>query len=89
MNEHRQCAFLRKKDKELILVVANFDDAPARIWIKIPTHAFDCMAIPVTEKERDCKDLLTGKKEKKALIPDGTIYVEVPAQDGTVLKFKL
>ena len=89
MNEHRQFAFLRKKDKELILVVANFDDAPARIWIKIPTHAFDCMAIPVTEKERDCKDLLTGKKEKKALIPDGTIYVEVPAQDGKVLKFKL
>lgn len=89
MNEHRQFAFLRKKDKELILVVANFDDAPARIWIKIPAHAFDCMDIPVNEKERDCKDLLTGKKEKKALIPDGTIYIEVPAQDGKVLKFKL
>ena len=89
MNEHRQFAFLRKKDKELILVIANFDDQPARSWVKIPAHAFECLDIPVSEKERDCKDLLTGKKEKKALIPDGTLYVELPANGGKVLKFKL
>ncbi|MDE5998648.1 MAG: alpha-amylase family protein, partial [Bacteroidaceae bacterium] len=89
MNEHRQYAFLRKKDKELILVVANFDEAPANIWVKIPAHAFDCMDIPVSEKERECKDLLTGAKEKKALIPDEALYVEIPAQGGKVIKFKL
>ena len=34
--------------------------------------------------------LLTGKKEKpQALIPDGTIYVELPPQGGKVLKYKL
>lgn len=89
MNEHRQYAFLRKKDKELILVVANFDEAPANIRVKIPAHAFDCMDIPVSNKERECKDLLTGKKEKKALIPDEAIYVEIPAQGGKIIKFKL
>lgn len=89
MNEHRQYAFLRKHEKELILVVANFDDKLARSWVKIPAHAFNCMNIPVCDKEYECKDLLTGKKEKKALIPDGTIYVEIPANGGRVLKFKL
>ena len=89
MNEHRQFAFLRKKDRELIFVIANFDDQPARSWVKIPAHAFDCLDIPVSEKERECKDLLTGKKEKKVLIPDGTLYVELPANSGKVLKFKL
>lgn len=89
MNEHRQYAFLRKHEKELILVVANFDDKLARSWVKIPAHAFNCMNISVCDKEYECKDLLTGKKEKKALIPDGTIYVEIPANGGRVLKFKL
>ncbi|MDE5550614.1 MAG: alpha-amylase, partial [Bacteroidaceae bacterium] len=89
MNEHRQYAFLRKKDKELILVVANFDEAPANIWVKIPAHAFDCMDIPASNKEWECKDLLTGEKEKKALIPDEALYVEIPAQGGKVIKFKL
>lgn len=89
MDEHRQYAFLRKQDKDLIVVVANFADEPARSWVKIPAHAFDCLGIPAEEKERECKDLLTGKKEKKVLLPDGTIYLEIPANGGRVLKFKL
>ncbi|MBR2631614.1 MAG: alpha-amylase family protein [Bacteroidaceae bacterium] len=89
MDEHRQYAFLRKQDKDLIVVVANFADEPARSWVKIPAHAFDCLGIPAEEKERECKDLLTGKKEKKVLVPDGTFYLEIPANGGRVLKFKL
>ena len=89
MDEHRHYAFLRNSGKELILVVANFSAEPARMWTKIPAHAFDCMDIPVSNKPRDCKYLLTGKKETKTLIPDGTIYLEVPANGGKVLKFKL
>ena len=89
MNEHRQFAFLRKAGKELILVVANFDDKPARSWIKIPTHAFEVLDIP-TKQGVECKELLTGKKETKCdLIPDGTIYVELPANGGKVIKYKL
>lgn len=89
MNPHRQYAFLRKAGKELILVAANFDDNIARSWIKIPTHAFEYLSIPTHEQEIDCKDLLTNKKEKKPLIPDGTIYMEIPANGGKILKFKL
>ena len=89
MNEHRQYAFLRKQGKDLILVVANFDGEATRTWVKIPAHAFESMDIPVSKEERECKDLLTGKKEKKVLIPDGTVYLELPAYGGKVLKFRL
>lgn len=88
MDTNRQYAFIRKSGKELILVVANFSDEPARTWVSIPSHAFACLDIP-TLNEVDTKDLLTGKKEKKSLIPDGTIYLELPANGGKVLKFKL
>jgi hypothetical protein len=48
------------------------------------------MDIPTDGTPREAKDLLTGKKEKpQALIPDGTIYVELPPQGGKVLKYKL
>ena len=89
MDEHHQYAFLRKAGRELILVIANFDDQPARSWVKIPAHAFECLNLPVSDQERECKDLLTGKKERKTLIPDGTLYVELPGNGGKVLKFKL
>ena len=89
MNQHSQYAFMRKADKDLIIVIANFSDKPARSWVKIPAHAFDCMDIPVSSDPYDCKDLLTGKKEQKVLMPDSTFYVELPANGGKVLKFKL
>ena len=90
MNQHRQYAFMRKAGKELIIVIANFDDKPARSWVNVPAHAFNCMDIPVSPEPRDCKDLLTGKKEQqKVLMPDTSFYVELPANGGKVLKFKL
>ena len=89
MNEHRQYAFLRKEGHDLILVVANFDNSIARSWIKIPEHAFECLNIPTDGKPVATKDLLTSKKGECTLIPDGTIYVEVPAYGAKILKMKI
>lgn len=89
MNEHRQYAFLRKDGHDLILVVANFDNNIARSWIKIPEHAFECLNIPTDGKSVATKDLLTGKKGECTLVPDGTIFVEVPAYGGKILKVKI
>lgn len=89
MNEHRQYAFLRKEGHDLILVVANFDNSIARSWIKIPEHAFECLNIPTDGKSVATKDLLTSKKGECTLIPDGTIYVEVPAYGAKILKMKI
>lgn len=89
MNEYRQYAFLRKEGHDLILVVANFDNSIARSWIKIPEHAFECLNIPTDGKPVATKDLLTSKKGECTLIPDGTIYVEVPAYGAKILKMKI
>ncbi len=39
-NSTKQFAFLRGYNSELILVVVNFDDKPAKVSISIPDHAF-------------------------------------------------
>jgi len=88
MDEHRQYAFLRKADNDLLIIIANFSDAPASISITIPSHAFDCLDISHSGEERDCKDLLTGKKEKHTLLPDTPIQLEIPKCSGKVLKIK-
>lgn len=89
MNEHRQYAFLRKEGHDLILVVANFDNNTTRSWIKIPEHAFECLNIPTDGKPLSTKDLLTGKKGECTLVPDGTVYVEIPAYGAKILKMKI
>ena len=80
----RQFAFLRSADDELLIVVANFDDAPATIALNIPRHAFEFLQLKQTETT--ASDLLTGRQQKLLLYPDTPINVEVPANGGIVLK---
>jgi glycosidase len=89
MDTNKLYAFLRKAGKELILVVANFSDELQRTWVKIPAHAFETLDIPAFTEKTSCKELLTHSTEKHILVPDGTTYLEVPANGGKVLKFKL
>ena len=89
MDTNKLYAFIRKADKELILVVANFSDEDQRAWVKIPAHAFEYLGIPTFAEKVECKELLSHTIEKHILMPDGTTYVEVPANGGKVLKFKL
>ena len=87
-NSYRQYAFLRKQKKELILVVVNFDEAPAEIGIQIPAHAFEFLEI--SEKESiKATDLLTGKKEEISLSPTQQITTHVDGFSGKILKIKL
>jgi len=89
MDTNKLYAFIRKSGKELILVVANFSDEEQRTWVKIPAHAFEYLGIPTLSEKTECKELLTHSVEKHILVPDGTTYLEVPANGGKVLKFKL
>lgn len=89
MDTNKLYAFLRKKDKELTLVVANFSDEALKASVKVPAHAYEWLEIPSSEKSKVCTDLLTGKKEKHALMPDETIDIEIAANDAKVLKWKL
>ena len=88
MNTHRQFAFLRKAEDELIVVVANFSDQPAQSSIRLPQHAFDYLHLPQSFKARKAVDLLTGEKENVVLHPDHLLEVLLPANGGKVLKIK-
>ncbi len=89
MNTHRQYAFLRKAGRDLILVVANFDDRGAHTSIRIPAHAFEHLGIPYELFPRFAKDLLTGQAEEITLHPDSFIELTLPPLGGKVLKIKI
>jgi glycosidase len=87
-NEHKQYAFFRKHDNELLLIAVNFDSLPADIAINIPPHAFDCLQI----QPMDCckaTDLLTGKEEEISMLPHKATEVKLPSHGGKILKIVL
>lgn len=87
-NEHKQYAFLRKNDKELILIVVNFDSMPTRVGIRIPQHAFEYLGIPQSESY-SATDLLTNTTEKIGLEIGKLAQVFLEGYSGKILKFDL
>ncbi len=87
-NEHKQYAFLRKHEDELILVIVNFDAIAARSAVNIPQHAFDFLGIQ-RPGEYEATELLTGNTEKLTLMPDKTTPVLLDGMSGKILKFKI
>ena len=83
---YRQYAFLRKAGKDILLVVANFDDAPLTMQLTIPDHAFNYLEM--MEKAYEAEDLLTGNRSKLVLMRDQQITVSLPARGAVVLKVK-
>ena len=83
-NPQKQYAFLRKSDKTLLLVVANFDDVPVQVEVKLPEHAFTYLNI----KEHRCTatDLLTGETQRVHLQADESVTMAIPARGAKVLK---
>ncbi len=87
-NEHKQYTFLRKHEKELLLVVVNFDPIQVNVAINIPNHAFDFLQLPHIDRY-NATDLLSGKKETINLLPGKAIDVTVNGYSGKILKIKL
>ncbi len=84
---YRQYAFLRKAGKELLLVVTNFEDHDVSVDVNIPAHAFDYLKITKKQKATFV-DLLSGQTLTTALLPDGTVHVDIPARHAVVLKLQ-
>ena len=87
LNPNAQFAFLRKKDKDLLLVVANFSATPVGAAVIIPGHAFKFLGLP--EKETFGVNLLNKVKQRVRLQADGAIDVSLPANGSVVLKIRL
>ena len=81
-----QYAFLRKAGKEMLLVVANFDDQPIDMQLTLPDHAFNYLEI--LEKAYKAEDLLSGTKASLVLMRDQQVPVSLPARGAVVYKLK-
>ena len=86
MDTNKVYAFMRKKEKELILVVANFSEYPQNIQLSVPEHACQCLAIPHIGPVSYI-DLLTDTKGECSFIPGQKIPISIPANNGKVMKF--
>ena len=81
----RQYAFLRcATPKELLLVVANFDDVPVELQVTVPAHAFDYLGL--AERQYRGVDLLTSEEITLTLHRDATVALSLPARGVTVLR---
>ena len=87
-NEHRQFAFLRKCDNEVLLFVVNFDSVSAHVAVNIPSHAFSYLQMPQVDNY-EATDLLTGEKEMVCLLPYKATEVSVHEHSARILKFTL
>lgn len=88
MNEHKQYAFLRKHEDEVLLIAVNFGDMNMRVAINIPEHAFQYLSMTEMENIK-VKDLLTGKEEKINFTSRKPVGTDLPAHGGKILKIKL
>jgi len=89
MDTNRLYAFMRSSGKEHILVVANFMDEDVHTQVKIPAHLFEHFGIALKKDTVNAVDLLTGKKESIVFAPDALTALDLPANSGKVLKFKM
>ena len=80
----RQYAFLRAHQGELLLVVANFDDAPLTMQLRLPAHAFDFLGI--REGAFLATDLISGAELSLSLQRDGLMSLPLEARQSWVLK---
>ena len=83
---HRQYMFIRKSKSSQLLVVANFDDAPATVDVQIPAHAFEFLGL--REKTYTATDLLSGQTTSLSLKADQSITITVPSRYAVVYKLK-
>ena len=87
-NEHKQYAFLRKHNKELLLIVVNFDDQPVDIAVNIPQHAFDYLQLPQLDSF-PAIELLHDHTENVSFKSDKPTDIRLDAYNGKVFKFNL
>lgn len=86
-NPKKQYAYLRHYDRTTLIIVVNFDDAPATVDVNIPEHAFKHYRMNSRLKIR-ATNLLNGETVPISFSPQKPTHVDVPANSGVILKIK-
>ena len=84
-NPRTEYVFLRKKDNDVMLVIANFSGDTLQTEVVIPEHAFTTLGLQ--EGVFQARDLLTGEHLSLDLKKDGAIDVELKPYSGRIIKF--
>jgi glycosidase len=80
----RQFAFIRKYGRQMVLVVANFDEKDAECDVVVPGHAFDYWQMK--EGMLKAEDLLSGEKSLLMFAKDKPLDINVPALSARAWK---
>ena len=87
-NSDRQYVYLRKADKEILLVIVNFEDKDVETGIRIPDFIFGFLQV-LPEKTGSGTDLLTKEKTNSKLSPENLFRTNIKANGGRIYKFKV
>lgn len=80
-------AFMRKKDKDLLLIVANFVKEAQEVSVTIPEHAIEFLRI--RQNFYLMTDLLTGESIDAVISPNGEIKMSVSGYNGRIWKITM
>ena len=81
----RQYAFIRKKGREQLLVVANFEPYDVEVDVVLPAHAFDFLKL--RERTASVQDLMTGETMKLTLKADAPVRIKIAGNWAAVIDF--
>ena len=87
-NEHRQFAFVRKADREVIFIIVNFDEDPVDIAVNLPVHLFDYFKMPEMEHVK-AQELLSDKSEFINVSPSHAMDIVIPGYSAKLLKINM
>lgn len=84
---NRQYAFMRRFDRDVVIVVANFDADDKRVKLNIPLEAWHYVGI-VANRKRHFEDLMTGHWNFYYQELDKPFEIEVKGYDVAVIRFQ-
>lgn len=87
-NADKCYAFVRRKDKDLLIVLANFEDSEKHTAVNLPHHLFEFFQIQ-EKGEIIATELLSGDKECITFNANQCVLTDIPAYSGKILKIKL
>lgn len=76
---------LRKSDRSILLIVANFDSGALRCQVNIPREALEYLQLPTYLTE--ATELLSGETIKASLSADQPLDITLKGHSGAILKF--
>jgi len=80
-------AFIRKYERDVLLVVANFSDRDEAAEVYVPDHAFDFLAIP--RANFAATDLLGGETIRLPFGDKNSFFVALRPNSGKIFKFDI